>query len=230
MLTRVAPAASIPQSLSLLADPAWQRSSTPVQLAAWLELLRAELAGGALGIGVLMGCAPRSDPAEYLAVAQLAAESGVPTYTHVRELVEADPTTPIDGVQEVVRAAAETRAAMHHRHVNSTSRRHIDQVLSTLSRAQQGDHESPSGPIFMARVVRRSAPSWLWKGECLGPDTFVVGADRQRGTNSRRRSAPRGARTGSGHTVRRGILERERPGGSGQARRVVGLPGQHRGQ
>lgn len=137
VLTGVAPTASIHQSLSLLADPAWQGSSTPVQLAAWLELLRGELADGALGIGVLMGYAPRSDPAEYLTVAQLAAEAGVPTYTHVRELVEADPTTPIDGVQEVVRAAAETGAAMHHCHVNSTSRRHIDRVLSTLSRARQ---------------------------------------------------------------------------------------------
>ncbi|MBO1766753.1 amidohydrolase family protein [Allobranchiibius sp. GilTou38] len=137
VLAGVAPTASIHQSLSLLSDPAWQGSSTPAQRAAWLDLLRDELAEGALGIGILMGYAPYSDPEEYLAVARLAAEAGVPTYTHVRELVEADPRTPIDGVEEVVRAASETGAAMHHCHVNSTSRRHIDRVLATLSRAQE---------------------------------------------------------------------------------------------
>ena len=83
-----------------------------------------------------MGYAPRSDPDEFLAVARLAAEAGVPTYTHVRELVEADPTTPIDGADELIRAAGETGAAMHHCHVNSTSRRHVDRVLESIGQAQ----------------------------------------------------------------------------------------------
>ncbi|MDF7111671.1 hypothetical protein NLR26_25015, partial [Escherichia coli] len=91
-----------------------------------LALIEHELGDGALGIGILLGYAPRLDPAEYLAVARLAAAANRPTYTHVRELVEADPTTPVDGSEEVVRAAAETGAAMHHCHVNSTSRRHVD--------------------------------------------------------------------------------------------------------
>ena len=129
--------ADIISSLSVLGDPRWQATSTPAQLAAWLELLRGEIAAGALGIGILMGYAPRTDPDEFLAVARLAAEAGVPTYTHVRELVEADPTTPIDGADEITRAAAETGAAMHHCHVNSTSRRHVDRVLASLDRARQ---------------------------------------------------------------------------------------------
>jgi hypothetical protein len=78
-----------------------------------------------------------SDAEEYLAVARLAAEAGVPTYTHVRELVESDPTTPVDGADELVRAAAETGAAMHHCHVNSTSRRHVDRVLTSITRARE---------------------------------------------------------------------------------------------
>lgn len=130
------PDASLASGLAVLGDPTWQGSSSPRQLAAWLELLAAELAGGALGIGVLLGYAPRSDPAEFLAVARLAADAGVPTYTHVRELVEADPTTPVDGSEEIVIAAAETGAAMHHCHVNSTSRRHVDRVLALLDKAR----------------------------------------------------------------------------------------------
>ncbi|GAA1719762.1 amidohydrolase family protein [Fodinicola feengrottensis] len=128
--------ANIFRILTMLGDPQWQRPSRPQELEAVLALLANELAAGALGIGVLVGYAPSSDPAEFLAVAQLAAAAGVPTYTHVRELAEADPNTPIDGSAEIVRAAAETGARMHHCHVNSTSRRHIDRVLTTLAEAR----------------------------------------------------------------------------------------------
>lgn len=136
VLSGVPADASIRTGLSLLGDHAWQQSSTPEQLNAWLEILRRELADGAIGIGILMGYAPRSDPAEMVAVARLAAESGSATFTHVRELVETDPTTPIDGSTELGVVAAETGAQMHHCHVNSTSRRHIDRVLSTVAKAQ----------------------------------------------------------------------------------------------
>jgi N-acyl-D-aspartate/D-glutamate deacylase len=133
ILAGVQPSASIAHGLGILSNEAWQRSSTPRELDLWLDLLRRELEDGALGIGVLMGYAPRTDPKEFVAVARLAAEAGVGTYTHVRELVEADPTTPIDGSAEITIVAAETGAQMHHCHVNSTSRRHVDRVLSTLA-------------------------------------------------------------------------------------------------
>ncbi|MCW2584682.1 MAG: D-glutamate deacylase [Frankiales bacterium] len=128
--------ASIVKGLSILGNEDWQRTSTPAELDAWLALLRDELADGALGIGILMGYAPRTDPRELLAVGRLAAEAGVATYTHVRELVEADPTTPVDGSLEITQVAAETGAHMHHCHVNSTSRRHVERVLQTLAAAQ----------------------------------------------------------------------------------------------
>lgn len=85
---------------------------------------------------MLLGYAPQSDPDEFQAVARLAASAGAPTYTHVRELVESDPTTPIDGSLEITRAATETGAAMHHCHVNSTSRRHVDRVLALLDNSR----------------------------------------------------------------------------------------------
>ena len=101
-----------------------------------LARLSADLADGALGIGVLVGYAPATDPGEYLQVAGLAAEAGVPTFTHARDLVEMVPRTRIDGAEEIVRAAGETGAQMHYCHVNSTSQRHIDRVLRLVSRAQ----------------------------------------------------------------------------------------------
>lgn len=130
------PVADFTASMDLLGISDWQRSSSPVERRQWLRLLEDELSAGALGIGVLMGYAPRSDPEEYLDLARIAAAAHAPTFTHVRELIEADPRTPIDGSEELVRAAAETGAAMHHCHVNSTSLRHVDRVLALLDRSR----------------------------------------------------------------------------------------------
>jgi hypothetical protein len=85
---------------------------------------------------VLIGYTPGVDPAEYLAVAELAATAGVPTFTHSRDIVELAPETLIDGAEEVVRTAGTTGAHMHYCHINSTSGRHIDRVLALVGRCQ----------------------------------------------------------------------------------------------
>jgi cytosine/adenosine deaminase-related metal-dependent hydrolase len=122
--------------LANIASPAWQGPATPAQIGQILGRLSADLADGALGIGMLVGYAPGADPDEYLRVARLAAEAGVPTFTHARDLIELVPATLIDGAEEIVRAAAETGAHMHYCHVNSTSVRHVDRVLDVVGRAQ----------------------------------------------------------------------------------------------
>ncbi|GAA3446663.1 amidohydrolase family protein [Planomonospora venezuelensis] len=119
-------------ALRNLGNPAWQREASARELDALFELLRRELADGALGVGVLVGYAPRIAPEEYRAVAALAAEAGVPVYTHARDLVEQTPDIPVDGAEELVRAAAATGAHMHYCHVNSTSLRRLDRVLALV--------------------------------------------------------------------------------------------------
>jgi len=123
--------------LGHIADPAWQRAATVRELAEIRGHLTADLADGALGIGIIVGYAPSADPAEYLDLARLAAMAGTPTYTHARELAKDDPATLIDGAEEIVRAAAETGAAMHYCHVNSTSRRRVDEVLALVDRVRR---------------------------------------------------------------------------------------------
>ena len=118
-------------------DPDWQRAATPAEADRVLGRLEADLADGALGIGILAGYAPGADPAEYLRVAALAARAGAPTFTHSRDLVEFTPRTLIDGAEEIVRAAGETGAHMHYCHVNSTTLRAADRVLSLVERAQR---------------------------------------------------------------------------------------------
>ncbi len=141
-LARMEAVAGLPADASLgafmarISDLAWQRPAEPAQVGALLARLAEDLAEGALGIGVLLGYAPAASPAEYLRVAGLAAEAGVPTFTHARDLIEMVPATLADGAEEIVRAAAETGAHMHYCHVNSTSQRHIDRVLGLVGRAQ----------------------------------------------------------------------------------------------
>jgi N-acyl-D-aspartate/D-glutamate deacylase len=119
-----------------LAGSEWQQAATEAQVARILDQLATDLAAGAIGIGVLIGYTPGVDPAEYLALAELAAAAGVPTFTHSRDIVEMAPETLIDGAEEVVRAAGETGAHMHYCHINSTSGRHIDRVLGLVGRCQ----------------------------------------------------------------------------------------------
>ncbi|HEY2552024.1 MAG TPA: amidohydrolase family protein [Streptosporangiaceae bacterium] len=122
--------------LASIASPAWQRPARQAEISALLLRLSADLADGALGIGVLLGYAPDSDPAEYLQVAGLAAQAGAPVFTHARDLIEMVPDAAIDGAEEIVRAAGQTGAHMHYCHVNSTSQRHIDRVLGLVDRAR----------------------------------------------------------------------------------------------
>jgi hypothetical protein len=47
-----------------------------------------------------------------------------------------DARSVIDGAEEIVQAATRTSAQMHYCHINSTSQRHIDRVLTLVVRAQ----------------------------------------------------------------------------------------------
>jgi cytosine/adenosine deaminase-related metal-dependent hydrolase len=114
----------------------WQQAATAAQLVQILDQIAIDVAAGAIGVGVLVGYTPGVDPAEYLAVAQLASSAGVPTFTHSRDIVELAPDTLVDGAEELTRAAGTTGAHMHYCHINSTSSRHIDRVLALVARCQ----------------------------------------------------------------------------------------------
>jgi N-acyl-D-aspartate/D-glutamate deacylase len=132
----IAPAGTLAAFLANIASPDWQRPAAVTEITAMLARLSADLADGALGIGVLLGYAPGTSPDEYLRIAGLAAEAGVPTFTHARDMIEIVPDAVIDGAEEIVRAAGQTGAHMHYCHVHSTSGRHVDRVLNLVGRAQ----------------------------------------------------------------------------------------------
>ena len=108
VLAGIEPAPSIAHGLGILSNEAWQRSSTPRSstggsscCAESSPMARSESASSwVTHRGPIRRNSWRSRDS--------AAEAGVGTYTHVRELVEADPTTPIDGTSEITIVAAET--------------------------------------------------------------------------------------------------------------------------
>jgi hypothetical protein len=112
----------------------WHRALSVSENLAMLDGLRGQLAEGALGIGVLLGYCEESTGAEYLDLAQLAADERSVTYTHVRELSR--PDSGLFGAAEVVTAALATGAHMHLCHINSTSTRHVDRVHALLERGR----------------------------------------------------------------------------------------------
>ncbi len=188
VLGRHEPDGSVGDALRLLGDISWRGTLSPRQLDAMLDLLRYDLADGAIGIGLLLGYAPEIPPEEYLAVARLAASSGVPTFTHCRELVEVAPAGLADGAEEIVRAAAETGAHMHYCHVNSSASRHVDRVLGLVDRCQReggrvsteaypyGYASTVIGAAFLSaeglrgRGLRPSALTYLPTGERIADE------------------------------------------------------------
>jgi cytosine/adenosine deaminase-related metal-dependent hydrolase len=197
----IAPGGTMADFLSRLGDPRWQRPAEPAQLTALFSQLAGDLADGALGIGVLLGYAPAVDPTEYLRVAALAAEAGVPTFTHARDLIEMVPHVSVDGAEEIVRAAGQTGAHMHYCHVNSTSQRHIDRVLGLVGRAQAAGAQIsteayPYGSGMTAIGAAFLAPERLGE-RGLVPSSLTY--------------APTGERVASADRLRE--LRRDKPGG-----------------
>lgn len=85
-----------------------------------LKLVAQGLDEGALGIDINAGYAPGHGQKEYSALAELAAERGVATVTHVRYASNMEPRSSFQAVQELIANAGITGA---HMRVTSTAPR-----------------------------------------------------------------------------------------------------------
>ncbi len=109
--------------------------ATPEQQSQILKLVEQGLDQGAIGIGINAGYAPGYGREEYFALAELAAERGVATFTHVRYASNMEPQSSFEAVQELIANAAITGAHMHLCHINSTSLKDIDSTLKLVNGA-----------------------------------------------------------------------------------------------
>jgi dihydroorotase len=105
-------------------------SLTAAELDAMEEGLSAELADGALGIGVPVGYYPGATREEIFRVYQLAAKMKTPVYTHVR-----DPD--LAAIQEAIANAAAAGASVHIVHLNSMALGRIGAALDMVGSAQK---------------------------------------------------------------------------------------------
>lgn len=120
------------------ARPDWQQEvATPEQLEKITAMVKEGLDEGGLGVGILIGYAPGTGHKEFFAINKLAAERGMPTFTHARYLSMLEPKSSFEGMQEIVAAAAGTGAHTHIVHMNSISLRDTDIIADLISNAQK---------------------------------------------------------------------------------------------
>lgn len=142
----------------------WQHSlATADETSRIVARIQRGLDDGALGIGILAGYAPGYGRKEAFAVASLAAQRGVPTFTHVRYLSVIEPQSSFEAMEEIVSLAAATGAHMHIVHLNSNSTRDIPRIAELIRGAQQRG----------ARITTEAYP--------YGAGSTVVGAEIFRG-------------------------------------------------
>lgn len=115
----------------------WQEKiATEDQTNAIMARVQQGLDEGGLGIGVALGYAPGSGRKEYQTLNVLAANNGVPSFTHARFLSVTEPESSFEGYQEMIAVAASTGAHMHISHLNSISMRDINTIAPMVKAAQ----------------------------------------------------------------------------------------------
>ena len=148
-------------------DPA-----TPEQLQATRERLEAEIAAGALGVGMGIQYTPGATRAEVIDIFRLAASHHLPVFTHVRSFGRLEPGSSIEAVGEVIGAAAVTGAALQIVHINSSCVADAPACIDMVAgaRARGLDITTEAYPYLAGMTTINSAlfnPGWREK---LGVD------------------------------------------------------------
>jgi len=161
--------------------PATDQPATPEQIEAIRNRLREELEAGGLAVGMGIQYTPGATRLEVIDMFRLAAERGLPVYTHMRSAGRVEPGSAIEATSEVIGAAAITGASLHIVHINSTCARDAMDCLAMVegARARGLDVTTEAYPYTAGMTSINSAvfnPGWLVKfgisyGDLVLPDT-----------------------------------------------------------
>jgi N-acyl-D-aspartate/D-glutamate deacylase len=161
--------------------PATDQPATPEQIEAIRARLRSELDAGGLAIGMGIQYTPGATRLEVIDMFRLAAERGLPVYTHVRSAGRAEPGSSVESISEVIGAAAITGAPLHIVHINSSCLHDSLECLSMVEggRARGLDVTTEAYPYIAGMTSINSAlfnPGWQSKlgisySELVLPDT-----------------------------------------------------------
>jgi len=139
--------------------------ASPEQLARIEDTLRRELLAGGLGIGMGINYTPGATRFEVIETFRLAAQQGVPVFTHVRSVGRQEPGSSIESVAEVIAAAAVTGAALQIVHINSSGGKDALECLALVegARARGLDVTTEAYPYGAGMTAINSAvfsPGW----------------------------------------------------------------------
>ena len=156
--------ASLPELLPK-AGPATDQPASAEQITRVMERLRYELDQGALGVGMGIAYTPGSTRSEVIQTFRLAAQRGVPVFTHVRSSGRLEPGSSIEAVSEVIGAAAVTGASLQIVHINSSCMQDAPECLSMIAgaRARGLDITTEGYPYIAGMTYINSAifnPGW----------------------------------------------------------------------
>ena len=101
-----------------------------------LRRVRQGLDEGGIGIGLPSAYAPGTGVKEMSLICSLAAERGVPTYTHIAYMSNVDPKSSIEAYTRLIGYAGSTGAHMHICHFNSTSLLDVERSAELVRKAQ----------------------------------------------------------------------------------------------
>jgi N-acyl-D-aspartate/D-glutamate deacylase len=148
--------------------PATDQPATSEQIEVMREQLRTECDSGALAIGMGIQYTPGATRLEVIDMFRLAAERGVPVYTHVRSAGRGEPGSSVESISEVIGAAAITGAPLHIVHINSSCLHDSLECLSLVegARARGLDVTTEAYPYIAGMTAINSAlfnPGWQAK-------------------------------------------------------------------
>jgi hypothetical protein len=176
----ISPKSGLPEILPK-SGPATDLPATPEQIEAIRERLRSQLDAGGLAIGMGIQYTPGATRLEVIEMFRLAAERGLPVYTHMRSSGRVEPGSAIESVSEVIGAASITGASLHIVHINSTCLRDSLECLSMVegARARGLDVTTEAYPYIAGMTSVNSAlfnPGWREKlgidyGDLVLPET-----------------------------------------------------------
>lgn len=143
-------------------------AATPAQIKNMQERLQQELDAGALGIGMGIQYTPGATRLEVIDMFRLAAQRGVPVYTHMRSFGRGEPGSAVESVEEVIGAAAISGAALHIVHINSTCLADTLECLALIqgARDRELDVTTEAYPYIAGMTAINSAlfnPGWREK-------------------------------------------------------------------
>jgi N-acyl-D-aspartate/D-glutamate deacylase len=161
--------------------PATNQPATPEQLEKLFQRLRDQISAGALGIGMGIQYSPGATRLEIIDTFRLAAQYGLPVYTHIRSAGRQEPGSSIESVSEVIAASTISGASLHIVHINSSCGADGTECLSLIAgaRARGIDVTTEAYPYIAGMTSISSAlfnPGWQEKfhvsyGDLMLPET-----------------------------------------------------------